>query len=183
MECNPDRELVLRCIDGDRKSQEILYRKFASKMYGVCLGYSRKPEEAQDILQDGFIKAFASLHKYEGSGSLEGWIRKIIINTAVDYYRKNLKTLPGVDEQELNYFAIDAEVYSKLNNEEIIRLIRQLPEGARIIFNLYAVEGYNHNEIAAMLNISVGTSKSQYSRARSLLQSMLNKVFDFKPVL
>lgn len=183
MESNPDKELVLRCVEGDRKSQEILYRKFAARMYGVCLGYSRSPEEAQDILQDGFIKVFNSLHRYQGIGSIEGWIRKIIVNTAVDYYRKNLKTSANLGEDELNQYTIDAEVYGKLDNQEIIALIHQLPEGARIIFNLYAVEGYDHNEIAAMLNISVGTSKSQYSRARSLLQNMLNKVFDFKPVL
>lgn len=178
-----ERELVLSCIAGDRKSQEILYRKFASKMYGVCLGYSRSREEAQDILQDGFIKVFASLKKFEGSGSLEGWIRRIIVNTAVDYYRKNYNSPEKLNAQEEAFFSIDADAYSQLDNKEIIALVQKLPEGARIIFNLYAIEGYNHNEIAKMLNISTGTSKSQYSRARTLLQNMLSKVFDLKPVL
>lgn len=183
MDTSVDSRLVLNCIAGDRKAQEILYKNFAAKMYGVCLGYARTREEAQDILQDGFIKVFASLRSFEGSGSLEGWIRRIIVNTAVDYYRKNLKNRANVGEEEMEFCVIDAEAYSKLDNEEIVSLIRQLPEGARIIFNLYAIEGYNHNEIAELLNISPGTSKSQYSRARSLLQNMLAKVFDFKPVL
>jgi len=179
----PESELVLSCIEGNRKSQEILYRKFASRMYGVCLGYSRSRDEAQDILQDGFIKVFASLHKFEGSGVLEGWIRRIMVNTAVDHYRKNLRNPATLGEQEEVNYSIDADAYGRLDNQEIIALIRQLPHGAQLIFNLYAIEGYNHVEIAAMLDISVGTSKSQYSRARTLLQNMVNKLFDLKPVL
>ena len=175
-------ELVKRSIDGDRHYQELLYRKFASKMFSVCLGYAKSREDAKDILQDSFVKVFTSLKKYRGDGSLEGWIRKIIVNTAIDHNRKALKDLKNIEIENAMLSTIEASALENIQTKELLELIHKLPEGARIIFNLYAVEGYNHIEIAEMLNIKVGTSKSQFSRAREILQDLLGKTYQVKTV-
>jgi len=173
-----ESELVQHCISGDRLCQELLYKKFASKMFGVCLGYVNSRDEAKDVLQDGFVKIFASLKNYKGVGSLEGWVRRIIVNTAIDYYRRALKDIKNVDvEKANNIVEMEESVLERMHAKEVLDLIHKLPEGARMIFNLYVVEGYNHSEIAGMLNISEGTSKSQFSRARSLLQGWINKFY------
>ncbi len=172
-----ESELINYCINNDRLCQELLYKKFASKMFGVCMGYANSKDEAKDILQDGFIKVFSSLKKYKGIGSLEGWIRKIIVNTAIDYYRKSSKDYRNVDVEKATNIEVESSVLEKMDAKEVLELIYKLPEGARIIFNLHVVEGYNHNEIAEMLHISEGTSKSQFSRARSLLQGWINKFY------
>lgn len=146
-------------------------------MFGICLGYVNSRDEAKDILQDGFIKVFASLKNYKGVGSLEGWVRKIIVNTAIDYYRKALKDQKNVSVEKADNMEVETSVLERMHAKDVLELIHKLPEGARIIFNLHVVEGYNHNEIAGMLNISEGTSKSQFSRARSLLQGWINKFY------
>lgn len=178
-----DLELVKYCLKGDRKKQEILYRRYASKMYATCLAYAKDKDDAKDILQDGFVKVFTSLKNYNGSGSLEGWIKKIIVNTAIDYYRKSLKDLSNTDFRNEIEKEVAPSILDRINTEELMNIVHKLPEGARIIFNLYAIEGYNHVEIAKILNISEGTSKSQFSRARYLLQEKINNIYNLKTVL
>jgi len=163
-----DRELVKACLKNDRQSQELLYRKYARQMYHVCLSYSGDKDEAKDILQEAFLKVFRNLDKYS---------RRIVSNTAIDYYRSKRRTefsLP-IEEARNIHDNQSSEAEIKLEAEEVFAMIRQLPEGARIIFNLFAVEGYSHKEIAVKLDISESTSKSQYQRARMLLMEMISK--------
>ena len=174
-----EQDLVNGCIKKNRKYQELLYRKYAGKMYAVCLNYARDREIAQDILQEGYIKVFKKIKDFKQNGSLEGWIRRIIINTAIDYYRKASRYNELLDKElkrEESEFS-ENSIIENINADEILNYLKKLPEGARMVFNLYAVEGYSHKEIAEKLNISEGTSKSQFSRARSLLQQwlMINK--------
>lgn len=170
-----DHLLIEGCQKKDRKFQEILYRKFAKKMYGICLTYANNRSNAQDILQDGFMKIFMKIDGFNNEGSLEGWVRKIIVNTAIDYFRRTQReykfvSLEDTEEQQ----ELSNNVMDQVKKEELLGHLHQLPEGARLIFNLYAVEGYTHKEIAQKLEITVGTSKSQLSRAKVLLRKMLN---------
>jgi RNA polymerase sigma factor (sigma-70 family) len=166
--------LVKGCIENDRKMQELLYRKFSGEMYSICMAYENDRDKAKDILQDGFIKVFRSIETYEYQGSLKGWIRKIITNTAIDHWRRSLK--------ETRFLSIDAlnskdqpfdSPSTSINCSDIINQVSRLPSGARMIFNLYALEGFSHKEIAEKLKISEGTSKSQVNRARQLIQQYL----------
>lgn len=169
-----DQTLVEGCLKRNRKSQELLYRKYAPGMYTICLSYADQRSLAKDILQEGFIKVFANLSKFSGEGSLEGWIRKVIINTAIDHLRKNKRWMKHVELEERHIEQLMSnEIQEKIDTEDLIRYLGKLPDGARVIFNLYALEGYHHKEIAKILEISEGTSKSQFSRAKSLLQQMI----------
>ena len=172
-----DAEIVNGCLKRDRKFQEILYRKYAQKMFAICLAYAKDKEKAQDILQDGFVKVFMNMKHFDTENSLEGWIRRIMTNTAIDYFRSAKRLHQFIElEEEINSEVAEDAINKKINVEEILYFLRKLPDGAKVIFNLYAIEGYNHKEIAKLLSISEGTSKSQYSRARMLLQSYLNDV-------
>ena len=171
-----EKVLVEGCLQGRRDIQQQFYRKYASKMFGVCLGYAKDRDEAKDIMQEGFIKVFTSLPKYKMEGSLEGWVRRIIVNTAVDYYRKSLKERDFIDINHAQGMPSEVSVLQRMEAKEILKLIDKLPEGAKIIFNLYVVEGYTHNEIGEMLGINPGTSKSQFARARTLLQGWITKL-------
>ena len=168
-----EKELVEGCIRQDSKYQEMLYRKYAKNMFGVCLGYAKDHATAKDILQDGFIKIFKKIDKFSWQGSLEGWIRRIIINTAIDDYRKSVRQREYVELEEKLMNIGYNNVLEELNTTDVVKLIHFLPEGARVIFNLYTIEGYGHKEIAEQLGISEGTSKSQYARAKKLLQDMI----------
>lgn len=170
-------ELVKLCVTGNRVHQEMLYHKYASKMFGVCLGYISDRDTAKDVLQDGFIKVFTSLQKFKGEGSLEGWIRRIIIHTAVDHYRKFIRDQRNVNIDEVKIVPFEVSIPDKILEKELLGLIHKLPEGARIIFNLYVIEGYSHKEIGEMLDITSGTSKSQVSRARMILQNWIGKLY------
>jgi RNA polymerase sigma-70 factor (ECF subfamily) len=168
-----DNELVVGCISYDRRYQEILYRKYADEMYNVALIYCDTEDEACDVLQESFIKIFRKLDTYKFESSLGSWIRRIIINTALDHYRKRKRESENVQNyiqtQELD---ID-NIISEINAGDLLSLIKKLPQRASMILKLYAIEGYAHKEIADMLDISEGTSKSQLSRARMLLKNML----------
>ncbi len=158
-------------LQNNARSQELLYKHYAPKMYGICMRFTGNQMEADDILQDGFIKIFTKLKDFRNEGSLEGWIRKTIINTAINFYRKKLKysyfdDIEGLEVPETK----EENIYDKLSKEELIKLIQELPNGYRTIFNLYVIEGYSHKEIGKMLNISNNTSKSQLTRARNILQ-------------
>jgi RNA polymerase sigma factor (sigma-70 family) len=158
-------------LQDNAKSKELIYRHFAPKMYGICLRFAGNEMEADDILQEGFIKVLTKIKDFRNEGSFEGWIRRTIINTAINYYRKNVKysKFQDIDECE-NNFGCDETVFDKLSKEELIKLIHELPNGYRTVFNLNIIEGYTHKEIGQMLNISDNTSKSQLTRARSILQ-------------
>lgn len=161
-------ELLLK---NNSKSNELLYKHFAPKMYGICLRFAGNQMEADDILQEGFIKVFTQLKNFRNEGSFEGWIRRTFINTAINYYRKNLRFSKFHNIDEIEVGPINEEnIYDTLSKEELINLIHELPNGYRTVFNLNVIEGYTHKEIGAMLNISDNTSKSQLTRARSILQ-------------
>ena len=173
-----DSELVQGCRNNDRKYQELLYRKFAKKMYGICMSYTKDRSMAQEILQDGFVKVFKKIDGFREEGSLEGWIRRIITNTALDHLRQKSKLYEFIDDnKEAEEERLDNSILDKINADGIFNLIKQLPEGAKAVFNLYAVEGYSHKEIAEKLEITEGTSKSQFKRARSLLKTLLRDLY------
>lgn len=170
-----DEQLVKKCLEKDALAQKYLFESFSRKMMGVCLRYSKDAEEAQDVLQIGFVKVFEKLHLFNNEGSLEGWIRKVIVNTALDQIRKNKKFDNNVDLDTVD-FSLPTEnenVLDAMGASDLLKIIQQMPPGFRTVFNLYAIEGYTHQEIADQLNISINTSKSQYSRARVYLQKII----------
>jgi len=170
-------DLIKRCKAGERKAQELLYKQFASKMLGVCFRYATDKMEAEDMLQNGFIKVFQKLADYRGDGSFEGWIRRIMVHSSIEYYRKHHKMMQVVDIEEAgNESSSNPLATAKLAAEDLLLLIQQLSPGFRIVFNLYAIEGYSHKEIAAIAGITEGASKSQLSRARSVLREQIIKL-------
>lgn len=170
-----DEQLVKKCLEKDSLAQKQLFDSFSRKMMGVCLRYSKDADEAQDVLQIGFIKVFKKLHLFNSDGSLEGWIRKVMINTALDQIRRNKKFGNNIDLDLVDYQLLseNEDVLSQLSVNDLLKIIQAMPKGFRTVFNLYAIEGYSHQEIADQLNISVNTSKSQYSRARVYLQKII----------
>lgn len=176
-----NEQLIDRCLNKDRIAQSILYKKFSAKLFGTCLRYAKNYTDAEDILQEGFIKIFKYLKDFRNEGHFEGWMRKIMITTAINFYkRKNLLNI-DVDPEYLNVPSVALpDAISKLSNEELIEIIQGLPEGYRMVFNLNSIEGYTHKEISEMMNISVNTSKSQLSRARTALQQKLFHFFHLK---
>lgn len=175
-----DEQLLQGCIEKNLNAQKHLYELYARKMMGVCIRYVNDPDDAQDLLQEGFIKVFEKISSFKGTGSLEGWIKKIMVNTALDNLRRNKNAKLHVDiNQEDVFIKTDEEVHDNLSVKELLKLIHQLPDGYRTVFNLYAIEGYSHKEIGDMLGVTESTSKSQYSRARLQLQKaiQLEKVF------
>jgi RNA polymerase sigma factor (sigma-70 family) len=166
--------LIKGCIAGDRASQAKLYHLHARKMMGVCLWYARNREEAEEILQDGFMRVFTYLHKYTGSGPLEGWIRKIMVNAALFKYRNKSSLRPVIEfKPEVHDSQTDYSVISILAEKELIRLVQTLSPAYRLVFNLFVLEGMKHREIASALGISEGTSKSNLAAARVILQKAL----------
>lgn len=172
-----EEQLVRRCLKNDRGAADELYRRFAPKMYGICLRFARNQAEAEDLLQEGFIKVFSYLGTFRYDGSLEGWVRRIIVNNSINYYRQKSPWFENVEtSREANREMSDCDVVSALSAEELLGFIRQLPEGYRMVFNLYVIEGYLHKEIAEMLGISESTSKTQLLKARKALQEKINNV-------
>lgn len=169
-----DRELIDKCLERDPKAQEYLYNRYARRMYGICLRFARNTLEADDILQEGFIKVFSYLKDFRNEGSLEGWIRKTIVNTAINYYNSKQQEWKetSIEKAESNQ-SVAEDILDQISVTDLLHLIQQLPEGYRMVFNLHVIEGYNHQEIAQMLDISENTSKSQLSRARAALQQRL----------
>jgi RNA polymerase sigma factor (sigma-70 family) len=168
-----DKDLIAGCLQGDVKSQRSLYERFSPKMYAVCLRYAKEPQAAQDILQDAFVKVFRSLGRFRADGSFEGWIRRIVVNTCIEAYRKQLTLYAVQDYESVQVSIPDNGALDQLNEQDILRMISTLSPGYRTIFNLFVIEGYSHKEIAEQLQISEGTSKSQLARARYLLQEMI----------
>jgi RNA polymerase sigma-70 factor (ECF subfamily) len=171
-------EIIEGCVKGDSKCQEIIYQKFYGKMLGVCMRYSKDREEARDILQDGFVKVFINIKKYGGRGSFEGWIRKVIVNTALDFLRKSKQLIQYADSDyvEKNAEEIKEEEnndYINISTEEIMKAVQQLPTSYRTVFNMFVVDGFTHKEIAEQLGINDGTSKSNLSKAKMHLKKIL----------
>lgn len=167
--------IIKGCIKGNRVAQEQLYRMFASKMYGVCLRYSKCTEEAQDALQEGFIKVFDKIYQFKSTGPFEGWLRRIMVNTTLEQYRKKIHIsltdqVPDITEE------ITETWDCGITENELISMIQNLPERYRMVFNLYVFEEMPHKDIAHELGITEGTSKSDLSRARGILQKKVNTV-------
>jgi RNA polymerase sigma-70 factor (ECF subfamily) len=170
------KEIINGCLKGNRRDQELLYRRHAAKLYAVCLQYSGNDEEARDILQEGFIKVFENLVNYKHEGSFEGWMRRIMVNTALEKYRSKhlLHRVDDIDQIPEPDAEPDNEDYAGLQAVDLMMIIRDLPPKYRMVFNLFAIEGYSHKEIGSMMNITEGTSKSNLSRARVILQRRVN---------
>jgi len=169
-----EQELIDGCVSNKREFQKLLYQRFSGNLLSLCFRYCKSKEEAEDILQEGFLKIFKNIHKYRGTGSFEGWIKRIIINTALEELRKNKREFITEDIDGLR---IQPESFdggdSIINTKDLMKYIQALPDGYKIVFNLFVIEGYSHGEISEMLNISSGTSKSQLSKARIYLQKMM----------
>ena len=169
-----DSTLVKECIKGNAKAQRLLFDKFSQKMLGVCLRYTKSQDEAEDALQEGFVKAFSKLNDFSNQGSLEGWIRRIMVNTSLDAIRKNTKFMKDVSIDTVDYQIGNEDfIVEGLNAEDLMKLINSMPEGYKVIFNMFAIEGYSHQEISTTLGISESTSKSQYMRAKGYLRNRL----------
>ena len=170
-----DTTLVIECVKGNPRAQRMLFDRFSSKMLGVCLRYAKDSEQADDILQDGFVKVFTKLKDFKNAGSLEGWIRRVMVNTALDQILKNGKTLGDVSVEDVQYkIENNDHIAERLMAEDLLKLINSMPDGYKVVFNMFAIEGYTHNEIADTLGISESTSKSQYSRARAYLRERIS---------
>lgn len=170
-----DLELIKKCLLEDRVAQLAFYKQFAGKMFAICLRYSKNREDAEDILQEGFIKVYNNLKNFKAEGSLEGWVKRIMINTALLHYRKNLKYEKNTELEAAEWETQSSDVISLLSVKELMKHIQQLPDGYRMVFNLYALEGYQHKEIGDMLGINEGTSKSQLARARRYLMDLIKQ--------
>ena len=170
-------EIMLQgCLDNLSSAQEALYNRFSPRMLGVCYRYARNREDAEDMLQEGFIKVYSQIHQYKGSGALEGWIRKIVVHTCINILKKNKKFSDSVDLVHASSIQLsDNNIPSILQAKQVVECIRLLPIGYRTVLNLYAIEGFSHKEISTILEIEESTSRSQYTRARALLEEILIK--------
>ncbi len=174
-----DEKIIRGCISGKRRAQNQLYNAFAPGMLGVCMRYCKNVAEAEDVLQEGFVKVFKYIKNFRGEGSFEGWIRRIMVNTAITSYNKTSKVYyEEINENTMSYddTSMGDEVYFPVDAEILMQLIQQMPEGYRMVLNLYVFEGYKHKEISNILNISENTSKSQLSKGRKYLKNELEKI-------
>lgn len=168
---------IQNCIAGCRKSQKELYDTYAAKMFVVCLRYTKEQMDAEDVLQDGFIKVFKNLDKYRGDGSFEGWLRRIFVNTAIEHIRKNKNFTNDISDNIEN--TVKDKYSNALDNlfeKDIYNITSGLSEGYKTVFNMYAIEGYSHKEIAEQLGITESTSKSQFSRAKAILRNLIQNI-------
>ncbi|MDX5420417.1 MAG: RNA polymerase sigma factor [Hymenobacteraceae bacterium] len=171
-----EEEIIAGCLQEKPSFQEKLYQLYAGRMMAVCVRYTRSRFEAEDIFHEAFVKVFQNLKNYQG-GSFEGWVRRIFVNTAINHYHKNRKYLDQLDYSTVEESTPAADdIISMISGKELLALINQMPEGYRLIFNMYVVEGFNHREIADMLKIAEGTSKSQLAKAKSHLKKMFQKL-------
>lgn len=173
-----EQQLIEGCKKGDRLAQKELYELHSRKMMGVCLRYVSDRETARDLLQDGFVKVYTSMDSYSGMGSFEGWMRKIFVNCALEYLRKSDVLRDSTDlDSTAELMHPDSSAISDLSAGELMNLVKELPTGFRTVFNLFAIEGYSHKEISEMLNITESTSRSQFTRAKQLLQRRINALY------
>ncbi|MGN6801181.1 MAG: RNA polymerase sigma factor [Ginsengibacter sp.] len=171
---NPsESDLIKGCIEGNPEMQKLLYDLYSSKMYGVCLRYTENVEDANDVMQEGFIKVYRSLPKFRAEGSFEGWIRRIFVNTSIEHYRKKTKKYNITEVQENTIEDNELSALDSLATKDILNIINELSPGYKQVFNMHVVEGYSHKEIAEILGITEGTSKSQLARAKGVLKKII----------
>lgn len=164
------KQLVKNCLKGKAEAQKVLYDHFAPAMLGLCYRYTKSLADAEDVLQEGFVKVFYNLHRYRYEGELAAWIRRIMVNTAINYLKQNKRYSNDLSYDEVNLHPVSSEnAMINLQVKELADLIRQLPTGCQTIFNLHAIEGHTHVEIGEILGIHEGTSRSQYARARTIM--------------
>lgn len=170
-----EKDIIRQCIRKDRKAQKILFDTYAPVLLGICLRFTGNKHEAEDVLQEGFVKIFSNISEFEGRSSLIAWMKRIVINTAITFYHRNLKHHYHIDLEDARDILDEKNDFSgaEFTIDELLEVIATLPQGYRIIFNLYAIEGYKHREIAEQLKIDINTSKSQYSRAKKIIQMKL----------
>ena len=168
------KELIALCKDKNREAQGILFNQYKDRLFGLCLKYCKNVPEAEDNLQDSFIKIFQNVDRYNGKGSFEGWMKRIVINNAIDRYKKELYIQP-IDEQRTSEQDNNTDVESdlKLPLAELLNLIQELPSRYRLVFSMYQLDGYSHKEISELLSISTGTSKSNLHRAKLILKEKI----------
>lgn len=166
-----DKALIRDCLRNQAAAQKALYERFSSSMMGVCYRYARNRADAEDMLQEGFIRVFTHLSQYRSEGSLEGWIRRIMVTTAINFLNRNKHLQQQMEIEQAGAIAAGGQPDDALHGRELLELMHRLPTGYRTVLNLYAVEGYSHKEIGQMLGIAESTSRSQYARARELLAS------------
>ena len=166
------KTIINGCLEGNRRDQELLYRRYAPKLYAVCLQYSSDSDEAKDVLQEGFIKIFEKLNAYKFEGPFEAWMRRIVVNAALERYRSRNLLYKVEDVDRLTEMGMEPgfEDYSELDAKMLLNIVKELPPKYRMVFNLFAIEGYSHKEISKMIKITTGTSKSNLARARLILQ-------------
>ena len=167
--------LIQHCIEGKRDSQSRLYALLAPKMFVVCQRYAKSREEAKEILQEGFMKLFENLQQFKFTGSFEGWVRRIFVNTSIEHFRKKVKLYNVSEVQENTIEDIELNVLDSMAEKDIISLVHELSPGYKAVFNMHVIEGYSHKEIAEILGITEGTSKSQLARAKGVLKKSLEK--------
>jgi RNA polymerase sigma-70 factor (ECF subfamily) len=170
-------KLVRACQESNPVAQRELYDMFKSKMFGICLRYAGNYDDAQDILQEGFMKVFEKIRQFGFKGAFEGWMRKIMVNTALEKYRLHYRQVPVSDNIAEIEYEQESGIVADIDVAELVKIIQDLSPRYRIVFNLYALEGYSHKEISEMLKITEGTSKSNLSRARTILQEKVNKYY------
>ncbi len=168
-----EHELIKGCIRQENTCQRLLFERYAGKMMSVCLRYANDAMEAEDMIQDAFIKVFQYIGQFKFEGSFEGWIRRIVVNTAIRHLEKKKLKFKDIDDSSVHAPQVDPHAYTHLGADDLMKLINQLPDGYRLVFNLNVIEGYSHEEIAEMLHIQPGTSRSQLVKARKLLQQQI----------
>ena len=174
-------ELIKACINKNERAQKTLFDNFSPRLMGVCLRYAQNRDEAKDMLQDGFIKIFQKLEAFSGTGSFGGWMHRTMVNTCLDAIRKNSKHLYSVEIEKADHLIqLDETILSEIRTKELLGLVQQLPDGYRLVFNMFAIEGYGHKEIAEELGISENTSKSQFRKARLWLQKAIIELDEIK---
>ncbi len=169
-----EREVIRACVRKERWAQQLLYEQYYSSMMGVCLRYANSKDDALDILQEGFMKVFRHISKYQPGTSLSAWMRRIMVNTAIDFYRKSIRRRTEDIEQAHDLSIKEADAISRCTEQEILEAIQQLTSAYRTVFNLYVIEGYSHKEIAEVLNITESTSRSNLVKARTKLKEILS---------
>jgi len=171
-----EKALISGCIEGNPKAQKMLFDAFSPKFFALCLRYMKSRGEAEDALQEGMLKIFSKLSEYKGKGSFGGWMRRIIVNTCLDQIRKNQKLkFDAPIENEEYRLSMNAFIIEKMSANELMEEVKNMPPGYRVVFNMFAIEGYSHQEIAESLGITESTSKSQYFRARAYLKDRISK--------
>lgn len=173
-----DLEIIEGCAKHNRKAQQELYDQYSRLLLGICLRYASDKAEAEDILQESFLKIYFNIKDYSGTGSFVGWLRKVAVNTAITHYHKNLKYRYHVEIEDYLSVESGSTGFEEdfFTSDELFRVLNELPPGYRMVFNLYAIDGYKHKEIAEMLGIDTNTSKSQYSRAKASIREKLEKL-------